>query len=184
MNLDRDEMVVWEEESNMVIHGEVTKGFFIMTNKRMMFIQVQEIRPSLFMRGAMKDVEIWELGIWKVLDLNMMDINGFNHPLVRIRYKEGEAFFTFPRLEPRPAYAAMVVFLNHARLIQKNTDLLENIKENLRSGELKIGERLPQMVIDQPMRPDETCHQCAKTMLEEETNKLSSEINECLVCMD
>jgi hypothetical protein len=76
----------------------------------------------------------------------------------------------------------MVVFINNARLINKNFSLMKNIVENLRSGDLKLGERLPKLVIDQPMRPDETCHQCAKTMLEDETDLLASEIRECIIC--
>jgi len=182
MNLEKDELMIWEEPSNMIINGEVTNGYLIMTNKRLAFFQMQNIKPSLFMRKAQENVDIWEHDIWGAIDLSLLDMKGFDHPLVRIRYKEGEAFFTFPGLKPKPAIAAMIVFMNHARLISKNMDLMKNINENLKSGAREVGARLPRLVIDQPMRSDETCHQCAKTMLEEETNTLSSEIRECLTC--
>lgn len=182
MNLENDELVIWEEASNMIINGSFTNGYFFLTNKRMAFVQTHEIRPSFLLRKIKENIDLWEMDIWKVIDLSLMDINGYDHPLVRVRYKESEVFFTFPDLDPKPAYAAMVVFLNHARLIHKNMDLLKNINENLKSGKLEVGERMPRMVIDQPMRTDESCHQCAKTMLEEETNILSTEIRECLMC--
>ncbi|MGA1792946.1 MAG: hypothetical protein ACMUHM_03255 [Thermoplasmatota archaeon] len=183
MNLKNDELVVWEEPSHMMIHGKVTDGYLLLTNKRMVYVQTQKIKPSLFMRGnGSNNTDIWELDIWKVMDVSLLEMKKFRHPLVRIRYKEGEAFFTFPNLEPRPAIAALVVFLNHARLISKNMSLMHNIRDNLRTGDLEVGERLPRLVIEQPMRSDETCHQCAKTMLEDETDILASEIRECLLC--
>lgn len=182
MNLKNEELVVWEEPSHMIIHGEVMDGYLLLTNRRMAFVQMQKVKPSIFMRSTESNVDIWELDIWNIIDITLLDMANFKHPLVRIRYKEGETFFTFPNLEPKPAVAALVVFVNHARLISKNMSLMENIRENLRSGELEVGERLPRLVIDQPMRSDETCHQCAKTMLEEETDILASEIKECLVC--
>jgi len=182
MNLRNDELVVWEEPAHMIIHGEVTDGYLLLTNGRMVFVQIQKMKPSLFMRNSNGSSDIWDLDIWNVMDVSLLDMKKFDHPLVRIRYKEGEAFFTFPNLEPKPALAAIVVFINHARLISKNVSLMHNIRDNLRSGDLKVGERLPHLVIEQPMRTDETCHQCAKTMLEEETAQLASEIRECLLC--
>ena len=182
MDLDHNEMVIWEEPSHMIIHGEVTDGFLLMTNKRIVFLQMQEIRPSILMRKKIENVDIWELGIWDVQDLSLLEMNIYDHPLVRIRYKEGEAYFTFPNLRPKPTLAALIVVLNHARLINKNISMLDNINDNLKSGSLEVGERMPRLVIDQPVRTDESCHQCAKTMLEEETNILSSEIRECIMC--
>ncbi|MBN1389279.1 MAG: hypothetical protein JXA22_01410 [Candidatus Thermoplasmatota archaeon] len=182
MILNNNEMILWEEPSNLIIKGEVTSGHLFLTNRRMVFVQMQVSGPSLLKRNTRSDVTLWEQDIWGVMDVSLLDMMNFKHPLVRIRYKEGEVFLTFPTLEPKPALAAMVVFINHARLISKNMSLMENIRDNLRSGELKVGERLPRLVIDQPMRSDETCHQCAKTMLEEETDILASEIKECLMC--
>ena len=180
MMIDKDELVVWEEKSHMIIGGEIVDGTFMITNKKLMFVQVPNQRNLIRMNR--KESRIWDMDIWNVLDIGLMETNKFRFPLVRIRYREDEVFFTFPNLEPRPAIAAMVVFINHARLISKNVSLMQNIVENLRSGDLRVGERLPKLVIDQPMRPDETCHQCAKTMLEEETDLLASEIRECIIC--
>jgi hypothetical protein len=182
MDLENNEMMIWEEPSHMMIHGKVTEGYLLLTNKRMAFVQMQETKPSILIRKTTRNVDIWELGIWDIQDLSLMELNKHNHPLIRVRYKEGETFFTFPKLEPRPTLAALIVLLNHARLINKNISMLENIVDNLNSGTLEVGERMPRMVIDQPVRPDESCHQCAKTMLEEETNILSQEIKECLMC--
>jgi len=180
MIIEKDELVVWEEKSHMIIGGEVVDGTFMITNRRLLFVQITDQRS--LMKVKRTESEIWEVGIWDVLDLDLMEMKRFGFPLVRVRYKEDEVFFTFPDLKPRPALAAMVVFMNHARLINKNVSLMKNIVDNLRSGELKVGERMPKLVIDQPMRLDETCHQCAKTMLEEETNLLASEIRECIIC--
>jgi hypothetical protein len=182
MDLENDELVVWEEPSHMIIHGEVTDGYLLLTNRRMVFIQMKKMKPSIFLRGSDKNTDLWDLDIWKVMDVSLMDMKKFDHPLVRVRYKEGEVFFTFPNLKPKPALAAMIVFINHARLISKNMSLMNSIRESLRSGELEVGERMPRLVIEQQMRADETCHQCAKTILEEETNILASEIRECLTC--
>jgi hypothetical protein len=184
MDLENNEMVIWEEPSHMVIHGEVTDGYLLLTNKRMVFIQMQKIKPSILMRKTVENVEIWEQDIWDVQDLALLEMNIYDHPLIRIRYKEGEVYFTFPQLKPKPALAALIVFLNHARLIHKNVSMMKNINDSLTSGTLEIGERMPRLVIDQPVRTDESCHQCAKTMLEEETNMLSSEIRECIMCPD
>ncbi|MGA1873418.1 MAG: hypothetical protein ACMUHY_07070 [Thermoplasmatota archaeon] len=184
MNLKNDELVVWEEPSHMIIHGDVTDGYLFLTNRRMVFVQMPKLRPSLFMRSSNNNVDLWELDIWNIQDVALLEMRKFKHPLVRVRYKEGEAYFTFPDLQPKPALAAMVVFINHARLINKNMSLMDNIRSNLRSGELKVGERLPRLVIEQPVRTDESCHQCAKTMLEEETDILASEIRECLLCSE
>jgi len=182
MNLDNDELIIWEEPSHMIIHGEITDGYILLTNKRMAFIQMHDIKPSILMRKTVENVEIWKQDIWDIQDLSLLEMNIYDHPLVRIRYKEGEVYFTFPNLKPRPTLAALIVLLNHARLINKNVSMLKNINDTLTAGTLEVGERLPRLVIDQPVRADETCHQCAKTMLEEETNILSTEIRECLLC--
>ena len=106
MDLDYDEMVIWEEPSHMIIHGEVTDGYMLLTNKRLVFVQMREIKPSILMRKRVENVDIWELDIWNVQDLSLLEMNIYDHPLIRVRYKEGEVYFTFPDLKPRPTLAA------------------------------------------------------------------------------
>jgi hypothetical protein len=182
MIIENDELVIWAERSRMIIGGDVVEGTLMLTNKSMTFVQARDVRS--FITRKKEDVEIWKRDIWDILSIDLLNVKGFKYPAARVRYKEEEVYFTFPDLEPNPTIAAMIVFVNHARLINKNISLVHNIEKNLKSGELKVGDRLPKLVIDQPLRPDETCHQCAKTMLEQETDELSSEIHECLICED
>ncbi|MFW3145296.1 MAG: hypothetical protein ACMUIE_00610 [Thermoplasmatota archaeon] len=179
MILSNDEMVLWTGFSHMVIGGDITGGELIITNKRLCFV-TEEQKKSIFSNRKLSD--LWELDVWKIMDIELIDTNSFKEPVLRFRYKEGETYFTFPKLEPRPTLAAVIVIINHARLINKNISLLRSINDGLAQGSLKVGERLPKLVIDQPMRTDQTCHQCAKDMLESESDLLSNEIKECLVC--
>jgi len=177
--LNDSELVVWSERSQMVIGGGVTQGQFVMTTRRLSFV-TEEDRTSIFFNR--KPTDLWELDIWNVLDMELLEMKGFDLPLIRIRYKEGERFFTFPSLAPRPTLGGVIVLLNYARLMDKNVALTRSIGKALRDGELDVGERIPKIVVDQPMKADEVCHQCAKEMLVQDTDRLSGEVRECIMC--
>lgn len=179
MILSNDEMMIWSGKAHMVIGGDISGGDLVITNRRLGFITEDQKRTIFTQR---KVTDLWEIDIWKVMDVELIGMKGYEHPLIRFRYKEDETYFTFPDLEPRPALAAIIVFINHARLFSKNMALLRSIDSSLSKGELELGERLPKLVIDQQMKADETCHQCAKEMLVEESDRLSSEISECIYC--
>lgn len=163
----------------MLIGGDISKGEFIITNRRLVFANISQ-QKSIFHRENITD--LWEIGIWEILDIELLDVKNFNYPFIRFRYKEDETYFTFPDYEPRPTLAALIIFINHARVFLKTQSLLRSIGRNLAKNKLEVGERLPNLVIDQPLRSDQTCHQCAKEMLTNDTEQIATEIEECIYC--
>ena len=63
MNLENDEMIIWDSPSQMIIGGAVVVGALIITNRRIVFYQ-KDRKRFLASEGEIRD--IWELGINRV----------------------------------------------------------------------------------------------------------------------
>jgi len=180
MKIDNDEIVVWDRNCHMILGGKVSKGRIMVTNKKLGFISVDE--PGL-LGGRKKESDLFELEIGKVHDINLHERTGIDFPMVRVQYKEGSAFFTFPDHEPRPAVAAFISFVNSARMIERLMSVMRNLDKNLNNKTLVVGEKLPELKGGLPSKADEECHQCGKTLIDDEMDKISIEVNECISCV-
>jgi hypothetical protein len=181
MELAYDEIQVWNESCHMIMNGEVVTGDLTITNKRMVFRVDNHSRFGSKKKRNLED--FWELPVGHVHEVNLHEKVGINYPMVRVRYKEDEVFFTFPDHQPRQLATALIVFINHARLIERVMGVMRSLDGSLREGNLQVGERLPHIMIDVPQRADEDCLQCGQPLLDEEFEALSDDIRECISCM-
>lgn len=180
MKLQNDELIIWKNRSHMIFSGEPIFGEICITNKRLIFTH-KDVPGFIPMKR--NEVDFWELDIGKVREVNMHDVPGVDYPVIRIHYKEDDVYLTFPDHEPRSTLASMIIFINHARMIEKMMVLMRNIDHSLDKGTLEIGDRLPELKIELPSRADEECYQCGKTLIEEEIDNISEEYQECLSCV-
>jgi hypothetical protein len=180
LKLNNDELIVWKSPAHMIMKGEVVIGEIMVTNKSISFAQREEKR---FLSSNNKMNDLWELELNRIQDVNMHRITGIMYPMVRIRYRENEVFFTFPDREPTQTITALIVFINHAMLIERIMGLMKNMERGLDSGSLKLGEKVPNLMVDLPHKADEGCFQCGKILLDEEIDKLSEDVRECLSCI-
>lgn len=180
MKIDNDEIVVWDRNCQMILGGKVSKGRILVTNKKLGFISIDE--PG-FLSGKKKESDLFELEIGKVQDINLHERTGIDFPMVRVLYKEGSVFFTFPDHEPRPAVAALISFVNSARMIERLMIVMRNLDHNLNNKTLIVGETLPVLKVGLSSKADEECHQCGKTLIDDEMDKVSTEVNECISCV-
>lgn len=180
MNLENDEMIIWESPSHMIMDGAVVVGGITITNKRLVFFQ-KDRKRFFGTNGNVHD--IWELGINKIHDINTFEKSNIDFPMIRIRYKEDEVFFTFPDYDEKQTLYAMLIFVNHARMMDRIMAVMKNIDSNLKSGDLNIGEKVPDLMFEEPHKADEECFQCGKPLLEEDIDQLSEDIKECLSCV-
>ena len=123
-----------------------------------------------------------EKDIDRVKDINLYQVNGRDFPYIRVHYKENDVYFTFPDSDPRSTVAAMIIFVNHAWTISKMVINIKNIERSLRSGTLNMGEDLPKFLTELPRKADEECHQCGKSLIEDELDMLAQDVRECLSC--
>jgi hypothetical protein len=180
MNLENDEIIIWESPSHMIIDGAVVNGGIIITSKRLVFFQKDRKR---FFGTNGKVNDIWELGLNRILGVSRFEKSNIDYPMIRIHYKEDDVFFTFPDYKEKPTLSAMIIFINHARLIDRIMGVMKNIDGNLKEGNLQTGEKVPELMFETPLRADEECHQCGKPLMEEDIDKLSEDIKECLSCV-
>ncbi len=180
MKIDHDEIIVWDRNGQMILGGKVSRGRVMVTNKKIAFVSMDE--PGLF-GGKKKESDLWDLEIGKVVDINLHEKTGIEFPMVRVHYKEGDVFLTFPDLKPKPTVAAFISFVNSARMIERLMSVMRNLDKNLINNTLVVGEKLPELKGGLPGKADEECHQCGKTMLDDEMDKVSTEVNECISCV-
>ncbi|MGA1823000.1 MAG: hypothetical protein ACMUIG_10795 [Thermoplasmatota archaeon] len=180
MKLMNDELIVWKNRSHMIFNGEPIFGEINITNKRVVFTHKDV--PG-FLPIKKKDQDFWELDIGRIKEVNMHSVKGADYPVIRIHYKEDDVFLTFPDHEPRSTLASLIIFINHARMIEKMMSVMRNIDLSLKKGTLEIGEKIPELTVEYPAKADEECYQCGKTLLDEEIDNLSEEYQECLSCV-
>ena len=180
MKLENDELVVWKDKGDMIFNGEVVRGILTITNRRLFF--QEDNNPRSFI-GRREQNDLWDLDIWKVMGANIIEMSGMDYPMIRINYKEHEVFFTFPDKDPRQTLAGIIVFINHARMIERIMGLMKSVEKNLKNRSLEVGERTPDLIEDIPHKADENCYQCGKTLLEDEMAELNEEYQECLRCI-
>jgi hypothetical protein len=180
MKLQNDELIIWKDQCNMILAGEIVKGELVITNRRLYFQEGKN--PHSFKVWRDKS-DLWDLDIWKVKDAALMEFQGIDYPMIRLRYSEHEVFFTFPDYDPRQSLAGIIVFINHARMIEKLMDLMRNVERNLKSGNLNVGEEMPKLRVETPTKADEECYQCGKTLLEEDIDEIAQEVKECMNCI-
>jgi len=179
MELGQDEIMIWNQKGHMIMKGEVVNGDLTVTNKRLVFRSVDD--PT-FLSRKITTTDLWELETGRVLEIHTHEMVGFDHPMIRIRYKEDEVFLRFPEFGPRETATALVVFINHARLFERLMSVMKNVEESLKEGNLNVGENLPHILIDVPNRVDEDCFQCGKPLLEKEFEELNEQVKECILC--
>jgi hypothetical protein len=179
MELESNEIMIWDQKCHMIINGEVLYGDLIITNNRMVFRSVDD--PT-FLSRKITTTDIWDLETERVLEVNVHEMVGFDHPLIRVRYKEDEVFFRFPEYGSREAATALVVFINHARLIKRLMSVMKNVEESLKEGNLVVGEKLPHILVDVPNKADEDCFQCGKSLIGNELELINEQVKECLMC--
>ena len=179
MELGNNEIMVWNQKCHMIMNGEVVYGDMSVTNKRMVFRSVDD--PT-FLSRKITTTDLWELETARVLEINVHEMVGYNHPMIRVRYKEDEIYLRFPEYGDREVATALVVFVNHARLIERLMTVMHNVEESLKEGNLTVGEKLPHIMIDVPNRADEECFQCGKPLLENEFDQLNEQVKECILC--
>lgn len=179
MELGNDEIVVWNQQCHMIMKGDVIYGDLTVTNKRLLFRSVDD--PTFLSRKRNR-TDLWELETRKVLDINVHELVGYDHPMIRVRYKEEQVLLRFPDFGAREAATALIVFVNHARLIERLMSVMHSVDESLKEGNLNVGEKLPHILIDVPARADEDCFQCGKPLLEDEFDQLNEQVKECILC--
>ncbi|MCK7483188.1 MAG: hypothetical protein M0C28_43650 [Candidatus Moduliflexus flocculans] len=108
MKIDNDEIVVWDRNCQMILGGKISRGRILVTNKKVAFVSHDE--PGL-LGGKKKESDLWELEIGKVSDINLHEKTGIEFPMVRVHYKEGDVFLTFPDHQPKPTVAALHLLL-------------------------------------------------------------------------
>ncbi len=179
MKLQNDEMIIWKQRSHMMLKGEVVIGEVAITTRRMVFLQYDDPR---ILRKEKTERDVWELDIDRIKDINLYQVNGRDFPYIRVHYKENDVYLTFPDSDPRSTVAAMIIFVNHAWTISKMVTNIKNIERSLMSGTLNMGEDLPKFVTDLPRKADEECHQCGKSLIEDELDMIAQDVRECLSC--
>ena len=180
MKMDNDDMTIWKQSSHMIMNGEVIKGDVLITTRNIVFMQYDD--PRIFLREK-KGREIWDLGLERIMDINLYDGNEKDFPFIRIHYKENDAYFTFPDSDPKSTIAAMIIFINHGRTISRMMNITKNIGSSLKDGTLDIGEELPKLIKDLPMKVDEECYQCGKPLMDDDMSQITTNIRECLSCI-
>jgi len=180
MKLQNDELIIWKDNGDMILDGEVVNGELIITNRRINFRGGDSPRSIL---GRKESADLWDLDIWKVKEVTIIEIRGIKYPMIRLSYSEHEVYFTFPKHEPRQTLAGIVVFINHARMIERIMDLMKNVDRSLKKRTLNVGENIPQLRDENPKKADENCYQCGKTLLEDELDEIDEEVKECMSCI-
>ncbi len=180
MELGTDEILVWNEPCHMIMKGGVVFGDLTITNKRLLY---RAKDTPKFLSHSSKFNDFWDLDVSKVSEINIHNMVGMDHPMIRIRYKEDEVFLRFPDYDPRKAATALIVFVNHARLIERVMSVMRSIDGSLKEGNLNVGENLPHIMIDLPNKADEECFQCGKPLVEDEIDTLTDQIKECFGCI-
>jgi hypothetical protein len=179
MDLRNDELMIWKDKAHMIINGPAAAGEFIITNKRIAFSAKSD--PSLFSKA--KKTDLWDMAISRVQDVDEHQINGMDHPVIRIRYNGSDSYFTFPDSEPRASLAAVRIFINSARRIERELDLMRGVGRSLKDETLHVHGKLPELIKDIPRPADQICFQCGKN-LHEPSIEDPDDTSTCTVCGD
>jgi hypothetical protein len=179
MDLRNDELMIWKDKAHMVVNGPAAAGEFIITNRRIAFISQSD--PTYF-RKATK-TGLWDIAINRVQDVDEHMLTGMDHPVIRIHYNESDSYFTFPDSEPKASLAAIRLFINSARRIERELDLMRGVGRSLKDDTLHIHGRLPELIKDIPQPADQVCFQCGKN-LQEPSVEDPDDISTCSVCGD
>lgn len=177
MEIRNDELIIWKDKAHMVVNGPAAIGEFLVTNKRLAFIVNSE--PTIFSRSVRSD--IWDLSIERVMDVDTYDLKGLPHPVIRIRYSEDDAYFTFPDSSPRSSLAAMRLFINAARRIEGQLDVMKGVSLSLKEDTLLSGGTIPELIKDVPRPADQVCYQCGKGLVDPEVED-PDDTTTCTVC--
>jgi len=179
MELKNDEMVLWENPSRMIIKGAVTEGSLLVTNRRLAFVAKEQPR---YWPSSSKNTDLWELGINRVQSIDLHSLSSVKYPVIRVHYKESDVYFTFPDHDAKATLTALIVFVNHARLIDRIMSVMKSLDRSLKNGTLSVGEKVPNLMIDTPYKADEGCFQCGKPLFEDELDEMAKDVKECLSC--
>lgn len=177
MELRNDEMIIWKEKAHMLVNGPAAAGEFVITNKRMAFFADSE---TTILRRSTRST-LWDIAIGRVQDIDLRDLKGLDHPVIRIHYAENDLFFTFPESAPKTSLAAIRLFVNSARRIEKEMDLMRGVSRSLKDDRLHLHGKLPDLIKDIPLPADQVCFQCGKE-LQEAAIVDPDDISECTVC--
>ncbi|MDG6225451.1 MAG: hypothetical protein QCI82_08050 [Candidatus Thermoplasmatota archaeon] len=178
MDLRNDELVVWKDRAHMMVKGPAATGDLMITNKRIAF--VAKSGSTFFQRSTSSD--LWDIAIERVMDIDMQEMSGLDHPVIRIRYNEDEMFFTLPDSSPRSSLAAMRLFVNSARRIEGELDIIRGVSRSLKEDTLVTGDRLPALIKGVPQPADQVCFQCGKNLDEPGGVQDLDDTSSCTVC--
>jgi hypothetical protein len=177
MEIRNDEMIIWKGRGHMILKGSTAPGEFMITNKRMAFYA--ESKSTLLSRKNTSD--IWDLSIERVIDVDTFEIKGLDHPVIRIRYSEDEVYFTLPESSPGSSLAAIRLFINAARRIENQMDLMRGVERSLKEDTLLSQGEIPELIKGVPKPADQVCFQCGKGLVDPPTFDLE-DLRKCTVC--
>ena len=179
MDLRNDELMIWKDKARMMINGPTATGELIITNKRIAFIAKSD--PTYFSKA--KKTNLWDIAIDRVQDVDEHMFQGLDHPVIRIHYTESDNYFTFPDSEPKASLAAIRLFINSARRIERELDLMRGVGRSLKDDTLHLHGKMPELIKDIPKPADQVCFQCGNN-LHEPSAEDPDDTSTCTVCGD